>query len=171
MMDEKEYILLKELKDNNSHIPQRELAKKAGLSLGSTNLLIKRMINTGLIKMRKLNSRNLRYLLTKKGIETVIYKSIQYVKRTLTDIHSIKEKVQHLVKNLAEAGYTGVQLIGDSEMTEFFFYFCQKEGLEFNEVKQAVEKPGFFTVYGESIDQSGDGKNVFDILIEKGEIA
>jgi predicted transcriptional regulator len=92
MMEEKEYLLLKELKDSQSHIPQRELAKKAGLSLGSTNLLIKRMINTGLLQLRKLNSRNLRYLLTKKGVEKLARKSMQFLKRTLTDIHSLKEK-------------------------------------------------------------------------------
>jgi hypothetical protein len=38
MMEEKEYLLLKELKES-VHLPQRLLAKKAGLSLGSTNLI------------------------------------------------------------------------------------------------------------------------------------
>jgi predicted transcriptional regulator len=111
-VDEKEYLLLKELKESEKHLPQRLLAKKAGLSLGSTNLLIKRMINTGLLQLRKLNSRNLRYLLTKKGMEKFAKKSIQFLKRTLTDIHSLKEKVRLVVARVKRSPYSGIELVG-----------------------------------------------------------
>ena len=64
---EKETIILEQLSQNKDPIKQRELAEIAGLSLGMTNGLLKRMADKGFLMMEKVNSRNIKYILTPQG--------------------------------------------------------------------------------------------------------
>jgi len=160
-MDEKEYLLLKELKESAPQIPQRELAKRTGLSLGMTNLLLKRMIQTGLVKISRLNSRNLSYLLTSQGLEKITRKSIQYIRRTVGDLHGLRVKVEELVRSLSAKGYEGLELVGESELDFILEYACTKEGLSFFQNSRPLAQSGIYTVYGEK-NQGQDGRQ--DVL-------
>ena len=52
----------------NQPMTQRMLANQTGMSLGNINLLIKRLVEKGLVKIEHLNTRTLRYILTPKGM-------------------------------------------------------------------------------------------------------
>ena len=54
--------------DSTDKITQRELAKRTGLSLGAVNVLIKRLMHKGLLKIEHINTRTIRYILTPKGL-------------------------------------------------------------------------------------------------------
>ena len=62
-----EFEIIKSVESKNT-ITQRELAKKTGLSLGAVNVLIKRLIQKGLLKIEQINARTIRYILTPKGL-------------------------------------------------------------------------------------------------------
>jgi DNA-binding MarR family transcriptional regulator len=63
---EHEYEVLNHLQENEI-TTQRRISKRTGLSLGAVNLLLKKMARKGLIKIEKLNSRTMRYILTPQG--------------------------------------------------------------------------------------------------------
>ena len=60
-----EFEVLKSVESKDT-ITQRELARKTGLSLGAVNVLIKRLINKGLLKIEHINARTIRYFLHPK---------------------------------------------------------------------------------------------------------
>ena len=62
-------------KNNQSHINQRDLAEIAGLSLGMTNSILKRLVHKGLLSINKVNNRNIRYLVTPSGLEAISSRS------------------------------------------------------------------------------------------------
>ena len=62
-----EHAILNYLK-NNHQTSQREIAERVGLSAGTVNLLIKKMVKKGFIKLERINGRTLRYILTPQGI-------------------------------------------------------------------------------------------------------
>jgi DNA-binding MarR family transcriptional regulator len=64
---EKEYEVLEHIAQDN-RLTQRKLAEKTGLSLGSMNILIKRLVKKGLVKVEKVENKTLRYMLTPKGL-------------------------------------------------------------------------------------------------------
>ena len=47
---------------------QRDLSQQMNLSLGQTNMLIRRLASKGFIRISQLNKRKVQYLLTPKGI-------------------------------------------------------------------------------------------------------
>ena len=65
-ISEKEYAIIREIHKN--HIPdQRTLATRTGISLGMTNIIIKKLIKKGYIKAKQLNQKKIQYILTPKG--------------------------------------------------------------------------------------------------------
>ena len=67
IFSDNELKLMSEISENEN-ITQRELSKKLNLSLGSVNILIKKMIKEGLIKMNQVSTRQVFYMLTPAGI-------------------------------------------------------------------------------------------------------
>ena len=55
---------------------QRDLSRQLDLSLGMTNMLIRRLIAKGFIRIEQLNKRKMRYILTPQGFSEKMRKSI-----------------------------------------------------------------------------------------------
>lgn len=90
---DKDFLLLSEI-DAKSDISQRELSHKTGLSLGSVNLLIQKMIREGLLKMEMIPVNRVIYMLTPKGMAEKAEKTVRYVKRHYNAIQETKERIK-----------------------------------------------------------------------------
>ena len=59
--EDKELEILENIYHSSSSVRQRDLAEIVGLSLGMTNAILKRLVKKGLLTVRKVNNRNIRY--------------------------------------------------------------------------------------------------------------
>ena len=82
---EQEYQVLNHLQENET-TTQRHISTNTGLSLGAVKLLLKKMARKGLIKIEKLNSRTMRYILTPKGIKEKTRLTYQFVRSSYRQI-------------------------------------------------------------------------------------
>lgn len=82
--------------DEEDNPSQREIAKKTGISLGLVNTLIKKCAKQGLVQIDKLNSRNIKYVLTPAGIKKITKKTINYVERSYKAIQKLEREVKEL---------------------------------------------------------------------------
>jgi len=98
---DKEYIILESI-DNNSAITQRELSKKLGVSLGAINILINKMVKEGLIKIEKLNTNIILYMLTPKGFIEKVNKTYKYIKIHYKYITETKDKIKRQLLKILE---------------------------------------------------------------------
>lgn len=85
--------------DSQKTITQRELAKRTGLSLGAVNVLIKRLIQKGLLKIEQINTRTIRYILTPKGLMEKARLTYQYIVISYNYISDIENKIEQIVRN------------------------------------------------------------------------
>jgi DNA-binding MarR family transcriptional regulator len=72
---ETEITILENIHANSDGIRQRDLAEIAGLSLGMTNSILKRLAVKGLLTIKRVNNRNIHYIVTPSGIEAITRKS------------------------------------------------------------------------------------------------
>jgi DNA-binding MarR family transcriptional regulator len=101
-MDEKITDVLTIL-DREDSPSQREIAKQTGFSVGLVNTLIKKCAKKGLVKIERLNSRNIKYILTPEGIKEKTQKTIDYIKRSYQAIQQLQNRVTELaLKHSAE---------------------------------------------------------------------
>src|SRR6056297_26128 len=83
---------------------QREIAKEAGISLGLVNTLLKKCAKKGLVKIERLNSRNIKYILTPEGIKEKTQKTIDYIKKSYQAISELQSKVEGITKKHISKG-------------------------------------------------------------------
>ena len=83
---------------------QRDLSRLMELSLGMTNMLIRRLIAKGYIRIQQLDKRKVTYILTPKGFSEKMRKSIKYTLNTIQSIGLIKERIKEVVLPLYEKG-------------------------------------------------------------------
>jgi predicted transcriptional regulator len=142
---EYEIDILDRINKNKDNIRQRDISKWFGISLGMTNVILKRLVNKGLLKIQKVNNRNIKYLVSPKGIEAIAKRSFNYFKNTVKSVVNYKEFISDLLGNIKKNGYTGISLIGSSDIDFIIEYICSKSELKFSrEIKQ-----DFFIIYSE----------------------
>ena len=124
-----EYQILNEINENNS-ASQRELAKKTGLSLGGVNILIKRLVKKGLVKMERLNQRTIRYILTPEGIKQKTKATYRYILSSYRYINEIEKKLDTLIES-NKLKVNKVILFGPKdEISEFIMSRLKNRGIE-----------------------------------------
>lgn len=96
---EREHLILNYLQ-NEEQTTQRQIAGGTGLSLGSVNLLLKRMIKKGLIKIERLNTRTIRYILTPHGLAEKSKLTFHYIKHTYAQITHLASAVENLLEKI-----------------------------------------------------------------------
>lgn len=89
---DKDFLLLSTI-DGNSHITQRDLSHRTGLSLGAVNLLLQKMIRDGLIKMETVPANRVIYVLTPKGLAEKAEKTVRYLRHHYQAILSTKKRI------------------------------------------------------------------------------
>jgi DNA-binding MarR family transcriptional regulator len=77
----------------HSDATQRELSDHVGISLGSINLLLKKMIQKGLIKIEKLQPNSIKYFLTPAGIASKLERTYHYISRTYNEIQLVRRSI------------------------------------------------------------------------------
>ena len=99
---EHEYKVLIHLQENKI-TTQRNISKNTGLSLGAVNLLLKKMVRKGLIKIEKLNARTMRYILTPKGMQEKSRLTYRFIRQSYQQIVRINQVMDQLIAEQSEA--------------------------------------------------------------------
>lgn len=89
---DKDFLLLKTI-DGNSHISQRDISHRTGLSLGAVNLLLQKMVRDGLVKMETIPANRVIYVLTPQGLAEKAEKTVRYLRHHYQAILSTKERI------------------------------------------------------------------------------
>ena len=86
------------IKEDGADISQRQLADKAGFSLGNVNNLLKKCVHKGLVEVKELSPRKIKYLLTPKGMKVITQKTLNYVQESYQIISNLKDLMQELIE-------------------------------------------------------------------------
>lgn len=112
-------------------LTQRELAEQAGLSLGMTNVVLKRFAQRGWVLLRKLNSRTIRYALTPAGVNEVARRAYRYFQRTARTTAMYRVIIDEFVLRIKLQGKSRLVLLGNSDIDFILEYTCERHGLVF----------------------------------------
>ena len=114
---EKEFLLIQEISRKPTRT-QRELSLNLGLSLGMTNLLIKRLSRKGLIKITQLDWKRTQYLLTLQGAIEKTRKSYDYTMYTLRIFRQIQENINAVLNREYAGGRRTFHLVAQDELLD-----------------------------------------------------
>lgn len=128
-------------------ISQRDLSHAIHLSLGMTNVLIKRLSQKGLIVMKKVSPRNVTYALTPEGMNELARRTYRYLKRTMKHVVVYKEAILSLAEKAAACGYAGFALLGESDIAFIVEYAAGRLEKEYQAETEASRIPDNYFVF------------------------
>lgn len=95
---------------------QRSLSQQVGLSLGITNMLLRRLIRKGCIKVKALDRRSVRYILTPKGFSQKLKKSYDFTLKTLRAHQALRDRLEDLVRRQVSRGCRSFRVAGEGDL-------------------------------------------------------
>lgn len=167
-MDERIVNILNIL-DNDDSLSQREISRRTNISLGTVNALISHCIKTGLIKVKRLNSRNIRYVLTCEGMKELTKKSITYIQKSYQAIVEIQRKVRELAEEKTGEGKTIILLGKEDEIYQLAVNALEEAKIDFQHrtgIEGLPQDDSSFLIYWDPEycdikDMKIESKNIF----------
>ena len=139
-MDEREFELVNIIGAQIAS-SQRDLSRQMDLSLGMTNMLIRRLLAKGYIRIKQLDKKKVEYLLTPKGFAEKMQKSVKYTIKTLHSIGLIKSRLCGVLHGFYQAGERKFFVLGKSDLAGLIEVVLQENQMSGCEVIYIDEIP------------------------------
>lgn len=110
-------------------LSQRALAKRIGVAVGLTNLLLRRLATKGYIKIINVHKSRLRYLITPQGMLEKARLTREYVEYSLFLYRNVRTFLRERLSQTAKQGQRRILLCGVGELAEIAYLTMQEVGL------------------------------------------
>lgn len=127
--------------ERNPDTTQAHLATRLGVAVGSVNWYLKRMISKGYVKVRQMQRRRLRYLITPQGIAEKARLTQAFMQASLRIYRETRAEARSLLAQAMEAGYDTVRIEGDGELAEICLLTCLEQKVQVAQDRDATHIP------------------------------
>ncbi len=141
---ERELQILEYL-ERNPDTTQADLATRLGVAVGSVNWYLKRLINKGYVKVRKMQRRRLRYLITPQGVVEKTRLTRAYMQASLRLYRETRAQARTLLVQVLEAGYDTVYVEGDGDLADICLLTCLEQRVNVAQNEGATHIPALVT--------------------------
>ncbi len=157
-------------------LTQRDLAERAGISLGMANLILRRLAERGFLELTRLSAKRVRYALTGSGMKELARRTAGYYRRVSRSAGIYRARLESFVDSARRGGSESIVLVGSSEVESLLAESCEKKGVVFlktsdpEKAKSLSRRSGAVLVLSESSDtatlaDSGiAGKSLAEVL-------
>jgi len=142
---EKEYSILTYLQDEE-FTSQRKIAERTGHSLGTVNIMLKKLVKKGLVKMERLNARSLRYIITPRGLAEKTRLTYRYVKQSYNYVLKVSSVMERIIELADEQEMGGIFLFGPkNEVFEILKIPLDQNNINYKitSKKEDLPEPGY----------------------------
>ena len=102
--------------ERDPDVTQAGLAERLGIAVGTVNWHLKRLVAKGYVKVRRLERRKLKYLITPEGIALRARLTVDFIEQSMFLYRHTRQRVSELLLEVKRLGYTQVWLdTGNSE--------------------------------------------------------
>jgi DNA-binding MarR family transcriptional regulator len=156
-------------------ITQRDLAGRAGLSLGMTNSLLRQFAERGWVKLTKLSTRSVVYALTPEGMSEIGRRTAGFFRRASRNSERYRARLEAFVADAKNAGASTLVLAGTSDLDFIVEYLCELHGIvcvkssDLERVHAFARRPSVAVLYADEFSsESREGlvARLSDILAE-----
>jgi len=161
-VDEKELKVIEEL-SRSRNLTQRELSGRVKLSLGTVNLILKRLATRGFVKTKGLTAKKIEYALTPKGLSELAKKSYSYIQKTVNLVKVVKGEIAKIVLEEYNSGQRKFAVLGDDDLADIIELALK--GFDYSRVKslKELEDRSALILIGRSEVRPGNGLRSINI--------
>lgn len=132
LQDSGREVALLEGIESDPDITQASLATQLGVAVGTVNWHLKRLISKGYVKVKRLQRRKLRYIITPAGLAYRARLTVHYIETSMMLYRRTRERVGQLLNEVRRAGYDRVILDGSQgvgDIVDICRLSCLEQGI------------------------------------------
>ena len=126
---DRDLILLDHL-EQNPDATQATLASQLGVAVGTVNWHIKRLIAKGYLKVRRVERRKLRYIVTPEGLALRARLTVDFIQNSFRLYRLVRERSLEVVSEIEEAGYSSIVILGEGDIADVCRLTCLERGIK-----------------------------------------
>lgn len=123
-----ELNLLEQIEDDPD-VTQASLAAQLGVAVGTVNWYLKRLIAKGYVKVKRLQRRKLRYIITPEGIAFRARLTLNYIDTSMRLYRRTRQHVRELLGEVKQAGYHHIHIAGEGDIADICRLTCLEQGI------------------------------------------
>lgn len=116
--------------EGDPDVTQATLATQMGVAVGTVNILLKRLVTKGYVKVKRAQRRKLRYIITPEGLAFRARLTMNYIETSLRLYRRIRMRVGELLNEVRQAGYQQVYIDGDGDIAEICRLTCLEQRIK-----------------------------------------
>lgn len=129
MTDQNRDLIILEKIEQNPDVTQASIANQLGVAVGTVNWHLKRLIQKGYVKVRRVARRKLLYIITPEGLALRANLTLDYIQSSLEMYRLVRSRVQVALKRIQEKGYHSVSIDGDGDVAEICRLTCLEKNI------------------------------------------
>jgi len=122
-------LTLLEYIEQDPDATQASLASQLGVAVGTVNWHLKRMIEKGYVKVRRVERRKLRYIITPEGIAQRTRLAIDFIQNSFRIYRLVRERMIAALDEVQSSGKHSVRLAGEGDVAEICRLTCLERGV------------------------------------------
>ena len=119
--------------EQDPDISQATLADTLGVAVGTINWHLKRMVAKGYVKVKRMQRKKLRYILTAEGIALRASRTVKYIENSFSLYNLIRQRTRKVLDELRSFGLDTVRIEGNGEVAEVCLLTCLEQGIQVND--------------------------------------
>ncbi len=125
---DRDLVLLDKI-EQDPDVNQASLATQLGVAVGTVNWHLKRLVAKGYVKVRRLERKKLRYIITPEGLSLRARLTVDFVQNSFRMYRLVRERMLEVIHQLRQDGYERVILQGDGEVADICRLSCLEQGM------------------------------------------
>ena len=121
--------------EQNPETTQATLAARLGVAVGTVNWHLQRLIEKGYVKVRRIERRKLRYIITPQGIAYRENLLVDYIHTSFDIYRLVRQRSMDAIAQIKEQGYSRIYLEGSGDVAEICRLTCLEQGMTITEEK------------------------------------
>ena len=112
--------------EHDPELTRADLASRMGVAVGTANWYIKQLVNKGYLKVSRLDTHRLMYLITPEGLAEKTRLAMEYAHVSMVLYRTTRQQVVELLASVREAGYKQVKIEGESDLRDVCRLTCME---------------------------------------------
>jgi DNA-binding MarR family transcriptional regulator len=125
---DRDLIILERI-EQDPDATQASLASQLGVAVGTINWHLKRLVAKGYVKVRRVERRKLRYLITPEGVALRAKLAVNYIQNSFKLYRLVRTRVIEALDQVQSAGFDCVQILGEGDVADVCRLTCLEQNI------------------------------------------
>lgn len=123
---DRDFVILEQI-EKDPDTTQATLAARLGVAIGTVNWHLKRLIQKGYIKVRRLERKKLRYIITPEGLALRTHLTVEYIQTQFRLYRYTRQRMLDFIAEGRREGWHGLRLEVEGDQADICRLTCLEQ--------------------------------------------